>query len=174
MVLGQPDAVSHSENRGGPAGPASFRWPHDIAGRDDLLLVADAGDHRVLGWTPQPDADRPADLVVGQPDFTSAEEWPYGPHTADRMRFPYAVSLDATGGQERLAVADTANNRVLLWDGMPDGPIVPGRSTFLRSRISVPTARIGGRRCSTTPCAGPTGCRCAVTPLPSPTPATTG
>ena len=131
VVLGQPDAVSHSENRGGPAGPASFRWPHDIAGRDDLLLVADAGDHRVLGWTPQPDADRPADLVVGQPDFTRAEEWPYGPHTADRMRFPYAVSLDATGGQERLAVADTANNRVLLWDGMPDGPICAGAQYVL-------------------------------------------
>jgi hypothetical protein len=131
VVLGQPDAVSHSENRGGPAGPASFRWPHDIAGRDDLLLVADAGDHRVLGWSPQPGADRDADLVIGQPDFTSAEEWPYGPHTADRMRFPYAVSLDATGGQERLAVADTANNRVLLWDGMPDGPIGAGAQYVL-------------------------------------------
>jgi hypothetical protein len=131
VVLGQPDAVSHSENRGGPAGPASFRWPHGVAGRDDLLLVADAGDHRVLGWTSQPDADRPADLVVGQPDFTSAEEWPYGPHTADRMRFPYAVALDATGGQERLAVADTANNRILLWDGMPDGPIGAGAQHVL-------------------------------------------
>ncbi len=119
VILGQPDATSHDENRGGPAGPDSFRWAHDIAGRDDLLLVADAGDHRVLGWSPLPDADRPADLVVGQPDFTSAEEWPYGPHTGDRMRFPYAVCLDGT----RLAVADTANNRILLWDGMPDGPV---------------------------------------------------
>ena len=54
VILGQSDGSSHEENRGGPAGPASFRWPHDIAGRDDLLLVADAGDHRVLGWSPQP------------------------------------------------------------------------------------------------------------------------
>lgn len=131
VILGQSDGVSHGENRDGPAGPDSFRWAHDIAGRDDLLLVADAGDHRVLGWSPQPDSDRPADLVVGQPDFTSAEEWPYGPHTNDRMRFPYAVSLDATGGQERLAVADTANNRILLWDGMPDGPIGAGAKYVL-------------------------------------------
>ncbi|MFN8070550.1 MAG: NHL repeat-containing protein [Mycobacterium sp.] len=126
VILGQPDAESHDENRGGPAGPDSFRWAHDISGRDDLLLVADAGDHRVLGWSPLPEADRPADLVVGQPDFTSAEEWPYGPHTNDRMRFPYAVCLDGTGDTERLAVADTANNRILLWDGMPDGPIARG------------------------------------------------
>ena len=116
VVLGQPDAQSRSENRGGPAGPDSFRWPHDIAGRDDLLLVADAGDHRVLGWSPQPDSDRGADLVLGQPDFTRAEEWPYGPHTNDRFRFPYAVCLDG----DTLAVADTANNRILLWDGVAE------------------------------------------------------
>ena len=127
VVLGQPDAVSNAENRGADAGPASFRWAHDIAGRDDLLLVADAGDHRVLGWSPQPDADRDADLVIGQPDFTGSEEWPYGPHTNDRFRFPYAICLDG----DRLAVADTANNRILLWDGMPDGPVCRGADHVL-------------------------------------------
>ena len=127
VVLGQPDAFSHSENRGGDAGPCSFRWPRDIAGTADLLLIADAGDHRVLGWSPQPDADRDADLVIGQPDFTGSEEWPYGPHTHDRLRFPYAVCLDG----DRLAVADTANNRILLWDGMPDGPVCRGADHVL-------------------------------------------
>ncbi len=121
IVLGQPDAASREENRGAQVGPASFRWPHAITGRDDLLLVADAGDHRVLGWTPLPDGDRPADRLLGQPDFRTAREWPYGPQCADRFRFPYAVSLDSTEGTvDRLAVADTANNRVLLWDGVPD------------------------------------------------------
>ena len=127
VVLGQPDAASHAENRGGDAGPASFRWPHDIAGNDDLLLIADAGDHRVLGWCPQPDADRDADLVIGQPNFTGSEEWPYGPHTGDRFRFPYAICLD----EQRLAVADTANNRILLWDGMPEGPVCRGADHVL-------------------------------------------
>lgn len=119
IVLGQPNAASREENRGGAAGPASFRWPHDITGRDDLLLVADAGDHRVLGWTPHPDTDRPADIVIGQPDFVSANEWPYGPHTGDRFRFPYAIGLDEV--TDHLAIADTANNRILLWDSMPEG-----------------------------------------------------
>ncbi|MBJ7339448.1 NHL repeat-containing protein [Mycolicibacterium sp.] len=119
IVLGQPDASHREENRGGDAGPASFRWPHDIAGREDLLLIADAGDHRVLGWSPQPDADRPADVVIGQSDFTTSTEWPYGPHTGDRFRFPYAIGLDGDGSGERLAIADTANNRILLWDGVP-------------------------------------------------------
>ncbi len=116
VVLGQSHAAAREENRGGAVGPATFRWPHDITGCDDLLLVADAGDHRLLGWSPSPDADRGADSVLGQPDFTSALEWPYGPHTSDRFRFPYAACLDG----HRLAVADTANNRILLWDGVPD------------------------------------------------------
>ncbi|TPG37414.1 hypothetical protein EAH80_03710 [Mycobacterium hodleri] len=115
VVLGQPDAMHREENRGGDAGPASFRWPHDITGTDDLLLVADAGDHRILGWSPHPDVDGPADTVIGQSDFTTSTEWPYGPHTGDRFRFPYAVGLDG----DRLAIADTANNRILLWDDVP-------------------------------------------------------
>jgi NHL repeat len=120
IILGQPDAAHRDENRGGAVGPASFRWPHDITGTDGLLLIADAGDHRLLGWSPEPNADRDADIVLGQSDFTSADEWPYGPHTGDRFRFPYAAQFDGFGGpNERLAVADTANNRILLWDGMP-------------------------------------------------------
>ncbi|GAB3001318.1 NHL repeat-containing protein [Mycobacterium bourgelatii] len=123
IVLGQPDATHREENRGGTVGPASFRWPHDITGRDDLLLIADAGNHRILGWSPLPDADGPADILLGQPDFESAQEWPYGPHTGDRFRFPYALGLE----EDRLAVADTANNRILLWDGMADGVPTDGR-----------------------------------------------
>ncbi len=130
VVLGQPDDHRREENRGGPASARSFRWPHAVAGSDELLLVADAGDHRVLGWRPPPAQDTRADVLVGQPDFATATEWPFGPHTGDRLRFPYAVSLD----EGRLAVSDTANNRVLLWDDMPlDGrgaDHVLGQPTF--------------------------------------------
>jgi hypothetical protein len=129
VILGQPDPAAHGENRDGPAGPDSFRWPHDVTGHEGLLLVADAGDHRILGWTPQPEADCAADLVIGQPDFTSAAEWPYGPHTNDRMRFPYAVCLDPVTGH--LGAADTANNRILLWDSIPDGPVGRGADHVL-------------------------------------------
>ncbi|WP_235682563.1 NHL repeat-containing protein [Mycolicibacterium poriferae] len=119
IVLGQPGEHARGENRGEAVGPASFRWPHAVTGADELLLVADAGDHRVLGWSPHPGGDAPADSVLGQQDFSSADEWPYGPHSGDRFRFPYAVGLD----QGRLAVADTANNRVLLWDELPSEPL---------------------------------------------------
>lgn len=115
VVLGQPDFCTNDENRGGAAGPASFRWPHAITGIGDTLYVADAGNHRVLGWSPRPVCDTPATMVIGQPDFTSNGELPHRKQGAHRMRFPYGV---ASSG-DVLAVGDTANNRVLFWPQAP-------------------------------------------------------
>jgi hypothetical protein len=111
LVLGQDDGASAAENRGGPVGSASFRWPHAIAGSEEALFVADAGNHRVLGWNGLLDADRPADICLGQADMASAWELPHGGQGARRLRFPYCVWYD----DGLLAVADTANNRVLFW-----------------------------------------------------------
>lgn len=115
LVLGQPNPAHREENRGVAVGPASFRWPHDVTGTGDLLLVADAGNHRVVGWEPPPVADRDADLLLGQADFHTAFESQYAKQQGDRFRFPYAASMD----EGRLAVADTANNRVLIWETVP-------------------------------------------------------
>jgi DNA-binding beta-propeller fold protein YncE len=126
LILGQPDGVRHDENRGGPPGQASFRWPHAMAGDETRLLVADAGNHRVLGWQSHPDADTGADLVLGQPGFDTASELPYGPQAASTLRFPYAIDADGT----TLAVADTANNRVLLWDWTSTQPATSASSVL--------------------------------------------
>ncbi|MGV9709955.1 hypothetical protein ACWDTI_04755 [Gordonia sp. NPDC003424] len=112
VILGQPDPAVREENRGGPANARSFRWPHAIADLGGALLVADAGNHRVLGWSTAPSEDGDADLLVGQPDFATATEFPYAPQTAAGLRFPYGVTVSGT----EVAVADTANNRILLWE----------------------------------------------------------
>jgi hypothetical protein len=111
IVLGQGGMHDADENRGGPVGPSSFRWPHAIAGTDEMLFVADAGNHRVLGWAGRPAADRPADVVLGQKDFRSAWELPHQKQGRRRLRFPYGLSL----ASDSLAVADTGNNRVVFW-----------------------------------------------------------
>lgn len=153
VVLGQATAHERDENRG-QIGPDSFRWPHDMAGlsrpgEPTRLLIADAGNHRVLGWTGQPTADQPADFIFGQTDFETGSEFPYGPQSADGMRFPYAIdaitladpAAPGTGefGASReasiMALADTANNRVLIWDDVPTASNVPadrvlGQSDF--------------------------------------------
>ena len=110
-VLGQPTAYDRDENRGQGVSADSFRWPHDVASDGKQFFVADAGNHRVLVWDEVPEADCRADYVLGQPDFHSAEEWPYRKQDDSRLRFPYAADVCAS----ILAVADTANNRILFW-----------------------------------------------------------
>lgn len=105
-VFGQPDAYSRDENGGG-IGAQTFRWPHAIAALGDGVLVADAGNHRLLGLGPS--------RLYGQPDYETAIELPYAPQSAATLRFPYSVVT--AGG--RMAVADTANNRVLWWNAPP-------------------------------------------------------
>jgi hypothetical protein len=112
IVLGQPDATTREDNSGGLSA-STFRWPHAFAGDDRTLFVADAGDHRVLGFTP-PGAQR-ASLVLGQASTGVSEEFKNRPQGADRLRFPYAV----VGDSRRLIAADTSNNRVLLWHDVP-------------------------------------------------------
>lgn len=116
ILLGQDDGASREDNRGTGVDGTSFRWPHAVTGDSSTLYIADAGDHRVLGWTPPPVAgERPADVVLGQQDLTAIDEFKNRPQGAQRMRFPYAITSDG----ERLFVADTSNNRILIWHGWP-------------------------------------------------------
>lgn len=117
FVIGQDDFQTNLENRGleQTTDAKSFRWIHDIAGNDEMIYFADAGNHRVLGWNGELETDRNAEIVLGQENFEKNGEFPYIKQGASRLRFPYAVSVD----KNVLAVADTANNRVLFWDGLP-------------------------------------------------------
>jgi hypothetical protein len=111
-VLGQPDATTREDNSGGLSA-GTFRWPHAIAGDARTLFVADAGDHRVLGFAGPP--GRAASLVLGQESPEVAEEFKNRPQGAHRLRFPYAVA----GDSRRLFAADTSNNRILVWHDPP-------------------------------------------------------
>jgi hypothetical protein len=111
-VLGQSDFESNGENRGVGVDERSFRWAHDVAGDASRTFVADAGDHRVLGFDAPIAGDAKATLVIGQPTFASSSEYGYAPQGPAKLRFPYSISYD----RGTLAVADTANNRVLLFD----------------------------------------------------------
>lgn len=77
------------------------------------MYVADAGNHRVLGWASIRSHGQPADVVLGQPSPTSAVENPYRPQGPRSFRFPYAVAASPSGA---LYVADTSNNRIGVFD----------------------------------------------------------
>ncbi|MEM0961180.1 MAG: NHL repeat-containing protein [Bacteroidota bacterium] len=134
-LLGQDDAQTRDENRGREVGHGTYRWPHDVTGDAGRLLVADAGDHRIVGWDGHPVPERDFDLVLGQDDVTTGSEWPYAAPGDRATRFPYAISFDGeVPGGGRLAAADTANNRVLVWDDLP------------RHGLGAPATRVLGQR----------------------------
>jgi hypothetical protein len=121
LVLGEPDFGTRDENAGGAPGPVGMRWPHAVAVAGDVLLVADAGDNRVMGWRGLPRRDgAPCDLVLGQRDFASVDHnrAAYLP-TAVGLNMPYGVT---TLGAE-VVVADTANSRLL---GFPAAALESG------------------------------------------------
>jgi NHL repeat-containing protein len=126
VVVGQPSGESYAPNDGwrGPSA-ATLNGPEDVLVDDGRLFVADTGNHRVLIWNDLPDADgRPADVVVGQPDFASArpnrgagDGDGDGDSDASDAGFFYPSGLAIDG--DKLFVSDAANHRVLVFSPVP-------------------------------------------------------
>ncbi len=113
VVLGQPDFSTTTENV--PATPNGLRLPTAVASDGVHLVVADTNHNRVLIWNSIPTVnDQPADVVVGQPDFT-AQGVPGDTPNAKSMRGPQGVWIQ----NGKLYVADTQNNRVLIYNKVP-------------------------------------------------------
>jgi sugar lactone lactonase YvrE len=114
LVLGQPDFEQRDENAGGP-GAATLRWPHAVARWQGCLCVADAGNNRVLIWHRDPTINMaPSDAILGQVDARAldhnrGEYWP----SERSFNMPYGLAVH----HDRLFVADTANSRLLRFEG---------------------------------------------------------
>src|ERR1700722_1976329 len=111
VVLGQPDFATTTN----PYLPQSgFRNPTMVASDGKILVVADTDNNRVLIWNSIPATiDQPADLVLGQPNFTTLQEPP--PVNSSALRGPQGVWIQGT----QLYVADTQNSRVMIWNKIP-------------------------------------------------------
>lgn len=109
VVLGQPDFLStnfHTTQNG-------MRTPTAIATDGRILAVADTENNRVLIWNSIPVTDgQPADIVLGQPNFTTVETIAA---SASSFRGPEGVWIQSG----KLFVADTQNNRILIWNSIP-------------------------------------------------------
>ena len=111
LVLGQPDFTTCGANTGGLSASSLYR-PEGVWSDGTRLLVADADNARVLLWTTFPTANgEPADVVLGQPDFTSNA----AAVTAAGMDWAPTVTSNGT----QIAVADCDANRVLVWNAFP-------------------------------------------------------
>lgn len=97
------------------------------------LIVADEGNNRVLIWKNLPTTDfQPADFVVGQLTFTG--QFSSAP-SRESLACPASVDVSEAG---QLAVADQCNDRILIWDRIPEADFQPanqviGQSDFNRN-----------------------------------------
>ncbi|MBX9600161.1 MAG: hypothetical protein K2X35_04115 [Bryobacteraceae bacterium] len=120
VVVGQTDFTSFKQPI--VVDQTSLRGPQGVWIQGTRLFVADTQNHRVLIWNTIPTRNnQPADLVIGQPNFTTAFEPPVTftgvtSATAERLLDPVSVTSDGT----RLIVTDLGHNRVVIWDSIPN------------------------------------------------------
>jgi hypothetical protein len=118
IVLGQPNMNTVQQTV--EVNAISFRSPQGIWIQNGKMFVADTLNHRVLIWKTIPTVNnQPADIVIGQPNMTTANQ----PSLTDvtlgaqpnTLLNPVSVTSDGT----RMYVADLGHNRVLIWNSIP-------------------------------------------------------
>ncbi len=116
IVLGQSDFTSL--NVINPPTASSLYFPTAVWSDGTQLLVLDAGNHRILVWKSFPTvSNQSAEVVLGQSDFNSnqANQGSTVP-SASTLHFNTSKGGGLYSNGSQLFVADSANNRVLVWD----------------------------------------------------------
>ena len=130
LVLGQ---ISATAVQSGPTQILMSTYPvtgpgPSVFNDGTRVYAADAWNHRVLVWNPSPPASgTPASVVLGQTTFTTSTQG----NGAGNLSEPLGVWSDGT----RLLVADSRNNRVLIWNSVPTSNgqpanVVLGQASF--------------------------------------------
>ena len=124
VVVGQSDFVGNAA----ATSQSGLTIPSSVAVVGGRLIVDDLGNSRVLIWNTIPTTNgAPADVVVGQADFVSSAD----AASASGLSVPAGVASNGTN----LVVADTGNNRVLIWSSIPTtngqaADVVVGQADF--------------------------------------------
>jgi hypothetical protein len=149
LVLGQGD-FNHNAINGGNSTPTASNlfMPYGLWSDGTRLVVTDFSNNRVLIWNTFPTTNgAPADLVLGQSDFThNLSNGGFNTPTASTLQEPSHVTSNGT----QLFLSDTYNNRVLIWNTFPTANAQPadrvlGQSDFTHNSSNVgnfiPSAR---------------------------------
>ena len=132
VVVGQPDFATTTTTPTVPISATSMHLPTSVASDGKILVVADTANNRVLIWKSIPTVNgTPADIVLGQANFTTVALVTV---TASAMRGPQGVWIQGN----KLFVADTQNNRILIWNSIPTqnnqaADVVLGQPDFVTS-----------------------------------------
>ncbi len=106
---------------------------------DGKLIVVDMDNHRVLIWNTIPTTHgTPADIVLGQPDFTTNT---LSPTASTSFYYPTDAWSDGT----RLIVADIDNHRVLIWNTFPTANQTPADVVLGQADMTSNTSGVSDR-----------------------------
>jgi hypothetical protein len=131
VVVGQPNATSN----GNLLTQSGLQRPSGIATAAGRLYIADGANNRILIYAVIPTTDgAPATLVLGQSDFTHGAD-NAGGLDASAISDPSAVYADS----DHLVVADSGNDRVLIWSPPPTTNGAPATVV-----LGQPTANVNG------------------------------
>lgn len=114
FVIGQADArgVDHNRSHYFPTA-SSLNMPYGLAVLGEELVAADTANSRLVGYRlHELGMDTAANRLAGQPEFGAKGDNRWGAPVRDSLCWPYNV----TACGDTLVVADSGNNRVLLWD----------------------------------------------------------
>lgn len=142
---GNPAAVTESADlllgqisfttRIGDATSQTMNAPYGLAfAGENGLLVSDVALNRVLYFAGRPQdltSSQPATTVFGQPDMTSSSSG----SGLNRMNAPRHIATDT---DDRLYVADTANNRILIFNRAPAAGNGAFAAITLTSNLNAP------------------------------------
>jgi hypothetical protein len=144
-VVGQPDFTTTAS----ACTATGLNQPQGAIIANNKLIVADTRNSRVLIWNTVPTVNgAPADVVVGQTSMTACAP---NQNTAVPGNSTLDGPRDVWSDGDQLVIADSANNRVLLFKTLPTGANavasgVLGQKDFIHAdaglpeRLSVPSA----------------------------------
>lgn len=113
-ILGQRSGtrVDHNQGEYWPSA-ASLNMPYGASAIGSWLVVADTANSRLLGWHEGDLAGKGASarLLAGQPGWRNKGDNRWKLPARDSLCWPYGVHA----ARDYAAIADSGNNRVLLW-----------------------------------------------------------
>lgn len=119
VVVGKPDFVSAAPGVSQTLMNSSMGVAFSPDG--EKLIASDSGNHRVLIWNTIPTVNgQAADIVLGQTDFNTGTT--DGNPSATKFEYPTGIFVAPNG---QMFVCDTLNNRVLLYNDIPEASNTP-------------------------------------------------
>ncbi len=115
-AIGQQNLTDNSANQGSEVTASNVSLPYSAYSDGTKLFIADRDNSRVLIYNSIPTVSgTSADVVVGQPDMVSSALNQGGTAATNTLKQPRFAFSDGT----KLFIADTNNNRVLIYNSIP-------------------------------------------------------